>query len=153
VHIDLEEAPMKDEETTATSGASLRFIKLSTSDLDRAARFYSDVLGFVTRDRVSSGEGESLVEEIIMGSAGREDFSLILTRSAGSLPSGTGGTTIGFMVCDMADTHGRVLTAGGKVVQPISAAPELQLEIAFVEDAEGHLLQFVSSKKDGTESN
>ncbi|MEV1248660.1 VOC family protein [Nonomuraea sp. NPDC050022] len=122
-------------------GPRFSFTKLLVGDLEAEAAFYSTVLGLAVRHRVAGGEGQRPYEEIILGSAGGEEPSLVLLRR--EVAPQPGEAVLGFTVGDVDQVVRAAEAAGGVVRSGPRDMPQAGLRVAQVEDPEGHLVELV----------
>ncbi len=105
------------------------------TDLDRARRFYSQVLGVdVPADPNMPGIA------LVMGDPPSVDLALNMGQ-----PSETAGTTIYFGTTDLDAMLARVEPAGGRILQPKQFMGDMVGYIAFFLDTEGNRVGLRSS--------
>ena len=110
------------------------------ADLERAERFYVDVLGFAVRARVHA----PTVEEVIVGAADGSGSALMLARPVdqqGAAPGSPQGIWKVFV--ETADAHGlfvRAVTAGAGVVMEPTFMEQFRVTITMVTDPDGYLV-------------
>lgn len=121
------------------------FTKIIVRDVDRLYGFYHDVFGLAQITRVRQGEGETELDEIIMGPAGvgYSVPSLVIQRYPNRPIPVAGEATLGFMVSDIGKTIERAVAAGATIDRPIRNAPEHEIHVAFIKDPDGHLIEIV----------
>lgn len=91
------------------------YLELPTTDVSRAADFYSKVFGWQSRRR---GDGALAFDD----TTGQVSGSWVLGRP----PAATPGLLVYIMVDSVAEACERVLAHGGSIVQPIGGdAPEI----------------------------
>jgi lactoylglutathione lyase len=128
------------------------FTRLNVIDLPSEEAFYSGVFGFNAVARVSEGEGESAFDEVFLDlpNAGAAQCRLALIHYRNRPVPPPGEAVIGFMVENVAASVARVEAAKGKTTLAPLTLPEHGLQIAYVQDPEGHtieLLQKLSATK------
>lgn len=92
------------------------FVKLNTNDLDRAARFYAELLSLVPAERFESPH----LTELVMREPGAQGFCLVLCRykdERGPVQVGVLGP-LGFYVDDADAVLERAVAAGATVSRP-----------------------------------
>ena len=112
---------------------AVSWFEIYVEDLDRAAAFYTSVLGKELTDLPSPDEGAMkafLMEENGAGSSGA-----LIKHPMGK--PGPGGTMVYFTSDDVAAEVGRIEAAGGKVMMPKTSIGEHGF-IAMFEDTEGN---------------
>lgn len=127
--------------------ARFAFTKLIVSDVDRLFAFYRDVFGLGEIARVRQGQGESELDEIIMGpeGAGYSVPSLVIQRYPNRPVPERGEATLGFIVPDLDRTLEAAVNAGASIDRPARTAPEHRIRVAFVKDTDGHLIEVVQT--------
>jgi catechol 2,3-dioxygenase-like lactoylglutathione lyase family enzyme len=126
-------------------------IGLTVADLDRAKKWYADVLGmtegfafelaqFGVRGCFMEGHGTrvELFERAGSGGGigGQEPPEAMLTRGFGH---------IAFRVTDLDATYAELLARGATPVWDPRRSPEPGVRMAFVADADGNLVEFIGS--------
>ncbi len=109
------------------------WFEIYVSDINRAAKFYREVL------QCGEFEDFSFGDEQLMGFPGVENglyAAGALVKSDGYTP-GKGGTMVYFNSADCAEEESRVVAAGGKVLSPKHAIGEHGF-ITIIEDSEGN---------------
>jgi catechol 2,3-dioxygenase-like lactoylglutathione lyase family enzyme len=124
-------------------------VGLTVADLDRAKKWYADVLGmtegfafelaqFGVRGCFMEGHGTrvELFERAGSGGGigGQEPPEAMLTRGFGH---------IAFRVTDLAATYAELLARGATPVWDPRRSPEPGVRMAFVADADGNLVEFI----------
>ena len=114
-------------------------VAIYVADLERAERFYVDVLGFAVRARVHA----PTVEEVIVGAADGSGSALMLARPVESEPPGEPqGIWKVFVETD--DAHGlfaRTVAAGAGVVLKPTFMEQFRVTIAMVTDPDGYVVE------------
>jgi len=125
--------------------AQFGMTKVIVSDIERAFAFYHSVFGLEESARVSKGEGESEMHEIIMGSErGKMSVPSLVVQSYPNKPLPPPGVvTLGFIVPDLEAAIDKAVNSGAIIKRPITLMPEHGIKVAFVSDPEGHLLEVV----------
>ena len=125
--------------------AQFGMTKVIVSDIERAFTFYHSVFGLEESARVSKGEGESEMHEIIMGSErGKMSVPSLVVQSYPNKPLPPPGVvTLGFIVPDLEAAIDKAVNSGAIIKRPITSMPEHGIKVAFVSDPEGHLLEVV----------
>jgi catechol 2,3-dioxygenase-like lactoylglutathione lyase family enzyme len=121
------------------------FTKIIVADVDRLFGFYHEVFGLGVISRVRQGEGESELDEIIMGPAG-EGYaapSLVIQRYPNRPIPARGEATLGFIVSDIGRTIEKAVAAGATIDRPVRTASEHGIHVAFIKDPDGHLIEIV----------
>ncbi|MDH3494460.1 MAG: VOC family protein [Acidobacteriota bacterium] len=112
---------------------AVSWFEIYVSDMDRAAAFYTAVLGKDLMDLPSPGEGQMKAFPMEEGGPGT---SGALVKDPMGQP-GPGGTMVYFQSDDVAAEAGRVESAGGKLTMPKTSIGEYGF-IAMFEDTEGN---------------
>ncbi len=111
----------------------VNWFEIYVSDIDRAAEFYSKVLGKELVAVPSPDEGEM---RMFPGEPGNPNCSGSIIKHPMCQP-GPGGTMVYFQCDDVANEAGRVAEAGGKVMMEKKSIGEHGF-IAMFEDTEGN---------------
>ncbi|WP_187366168.1 VOC family protein [Trebonia kvetii] len=119
-----------------------QFTKIRVADVEKEYAFYSAALGRVERSRYAVEEGEGALEEILMTSTDGTEQTLVLLHYRHQPVPPTGSVVLGFLVTGIDDVVRRAEAAGGRVTTEPYDMPELNIRVAFVEDPEGHLVEF-----------
>ncbi|KDE12223.1 VOC family protein [Rhodococcus aetherivorans] len=128
-----------------SSDTRFAFTKIFVDDVAAEAAFYRAALGMTEKARLTIGEGEDAVEEIILTTRRGDDSSLILWRYVERPTPAPGEAVLGFNVPDVENTVLAVERAGGTAERPVEKMPDLGFVTAFVKDPEGHLLELVQN--------
>jgi lactoylglutathione lyase len=123
--------------------AQFSFAKLLVADLERCARFYAAVCGLVELQRVEATIHGRPIREINFHPTYPGGGTLTLLQFLDAKAPVRGEAILGFTTNDIAAFCERVKAAGGRVTDPIRALPEHHLQVAFVEDVEGHGIEVV----------
>lgn len=119
-----------------------QFIKIRVADVDKQFGFYSAALGRVEKFRYTRADGERPVDEIISTSVDGSEQSLVLLHYPNEPVPPAGSVVLGFLVTDIHDVVARAVAAGGRVTKEPYDMPDLGVRVAFVEDPEGHTVEF-----------
>ncbi|WP_020109221.1 VOC family protein [Nocardia sp. 348MFTsu5.1] len=119
------------------------FTKIFVDDLDAEAHFYTITFGMGEKARLKFGEGKDALEEIILTTARDDDSNVILWRYLERPTPPAGEATLGFTVSNVAEIVRRAEVGGGSIIQPPKTIPEAGVEMAFITDPEGHVLEVV----------
>ena len=124
--------------TDAAVKFRLGFFKLIVRDLDAMVGFYSSVFGFEVRNRIDMAG----LEEVMLGLPG-ETFMLVLYRHTDgrSIEIGSGHGPVGFMTRDVDAALALAMANGATLKRGPADVPGMR--VAFVDDPEGHELEFV----------
>ncbi|WP_068166019.1 VOC family protein [Rhodococcus phenolicus] len=117
------------------------FTKIFVDDIEAQAAFYCAAFDMTEKNRLTIGEGESAVEEIILTSGRNDDSSLIVWRYVERPTPVPGEAVLGFNVPDVQATVRAVRESGGTIDTPIEQMPDIGFAVAFVKDPEGHLIE------------
>jgi len=125
------------------------FTKIIVTDVDRLAAFYQAAFGMSVAARVRQGEGESELDEIIMGppGAGYSVPSLVLQRYPNRPIPAPGEATLGFIVADINRAIVVAVEAGATIDRPIRTDTANGIHVAFVKDPDGHRIELVQMLK------
>jgi len=116
------------------------FVKLVTADLERASKFYSEVLSLVPSERFESPH----LIELVMRAARDEGFALVLCKYVEGDPPVAGNTVgpIGFDVADADAVLEFAVAAGGTMSRPsLDSGP---WRVAFFRDPDGSEIELLS---------
>jgi lactoylglutathione lyase len=134
---------------TTINDAQFVFTKIIVADIERAYAFYHSVFGLIEIARISDGEGEMEMHEIIIGRAGEQGMpvpSLIVQRYPNKLLPPLDGVALGFTTTNIEDTIAKAVAAGASVATPVTTNTEHQIKAAFLIDPQGvslELLQYL----------
>jgi|SRR6185369_3697002 predicted enzyme related to lactoylglutathione lyase len=127
------------------SGKSLdsdfMFTKLVVNDLDKAAAFYTSVFGLIEMHRLDAKITGRAVSEIVYMSTYPGGPMFILAKFHDVQKPASDESILGFSTKDMDALVQRVEAAGGRLVEVIPESAQMPFRTAFIEDAEGHLVQ------------
>jgi uncharacterized protein len=111
---------------TSTNG-KICYLEIPTADITASVAFYQAVFGWKTRRR---GDGSTAFDD----SVGAVSGSWVSGRSVSPTP----GLLLYVMVDSITEAVGKVVAAGGRIVQPLGVdAPELTARFA---DPDGNVL-------------
>ena len=125
-----------------TLDTSFMFTKLQVADLDKAASFYTSVLGLIEMHRVEAAIGGRAVSEIIYMPTQPGGPMFILAKFHDTNAPSRNETILGFATGDTEALIARAEKAGGRMVEQLPAGPHNPFRTTFIEDPEGHVLQF-----------
>ena len=123
--------------------AHFGFTKLLVDDLEGVATFYKSVCELTELYRVESEIGGRKIREILFDVTGAGAATFVLLKFEGAPKPTNDEVILGFITPDLEAFVGRVLAAGGSVLQEIRSQPEHGVKVAFVKDVEGHLIEVV----------
>ncbi|WP_449469062.1 VOC family protein [Sphingobium chungangianum] len=119
------------------------FTKLVVQDLEGTAAFYKDVAGLVEMARIQDTVGDRQIDEILFNATGEGGATFVLFKFLDRDAPARDEVILGFQTSDLEAFVERVQKAGGNVVQPIEVREAHGVKVAFVTDAEGHLIEVV----------
>jgi len=126
-----------------TTSGQLGFTKLLVTDLEASSTFYQTVFGLKESSRIHSAIGERTIDEILFEPQSTGGATFVLLKFEDVAKPSSDEVIVGFMTSDLAGVLARSVEAGGAVVQPADARPEHGVNVAFVADNEGHLIEVV----------
>ena len=113
-------------------------VAIYVSDLERAERFYVDVIGLEALSRIETPN----VREVIVGAAaGGSRVMLAQRRDAPEVGSHGGIWKIFLETDDAPALYERAVAAGAEAVAPPKHLEQWKVTIAFVQDPDGYLLE------------
>lgn len=123
------------------------FTKILVGDLPAAQSFYTQVLGLEVAGHIDWGEGENLMNEVILKTAGAQPTSphFILINYPNRACPAPGEATTGFVVNDLDATLVKAIAAGGTVEIPAMDLPEHRLRVACIFDPQGHRVELLQN--------
>jgi len=125
-----------------TLDTDFMFTKLQVKDLEKAATFYSSVLGLVEMHRVEAEITGRPVSEVIFMPTYEGGPMFILARFQDIQVPAANELILGFATKDIAGLILRAEQAGGKVLEAAREVPGMGgMQVAFIADPEGHVLQ------------
>ena len=118
------------------------FTKLQVKDLDKAVSFYSSAIGLVEMNRVEAEINGRKVSEVVVMPTYEGGPLFILAQFHDTQTPAANELILGLATKDIADLIARVEKAGGRVLEPAREVPGMGgMQVAFVADPEGHMLQ------------
>lgn len=125
-----------------TQDTDFMFTKLQVKDLDRAVAFYSSVIGLVEMNRVEAEIAGRKVSEVVFMPTYEGGPMFILAQFNDTQAPSVNELILGFATKDIAGFVARAEAAGGRLVEAAREVPGMGgMQVAFVADPEGHLLQ------------
>jgi predicted enzyme related to lactoylglutathione lyase len=115
----------------------LSMAKITVTDLDRCAAFYTSLCDFDQEERVEEGA----YQERLLSRSDGVGATLVLVAD-GSTPM-TGNSLLVFETDDLHKLLETATAAGGKVVQPPTPLEHLSLTYAFFSDPEQRLTEAI----------
>lgn len=125
-----------------TASTRFQFTKIRVADIEKEFAFYAAALGRVEKTRYVFDEGDDPLDEIIMTSTDGSEQSVVLLHYRNEPVPPPGSVVLGFLVTAIDEVVLRAEAAGGRVTRPPYDMPGLGIRVAFVEDPEGHLIEF-----------
>ncbi|MBK6510743.1 MAG: VOC family protein [Haliea sp.] len=125
------------------SKAHFGFTKLLVRDLEKSARFYTDVCGLTELARVEASIAGRPIREIMFNTTGEGAAMFVLLNFMDDEGAPGKDVILGFQTDDVAAFVQRAVDAGGKIVDPVRDDPEHGVMVGFVSDPEGHLIEVV----------
>jgi len=122
------------------------FTKMIVADIERAFAFYSSVFGLIEIARISNGEGENEMHEIIIGRAGEQGVpvpTLIVQRYPNKLLPPLDAVTLGFTTSNIEATIAKAIAAGASVTVPVTTQAEHHVKVAFLVDPQGATIELL----------
>jgi len=125
-----------------TQDTDFMFTKLQVKDLDRAVAFYTTVVGLVEMNQVEAEiAGRKVSERVFMPTYPGGPMFILAQFHDTQVPAAN-ELILGFATKDIAGFIARAEQAGGRVLEPAREVPGMGgMQVAFVSDAEGHVLQ------------
>ncbi len=125
-----------------TQDTDFMFTKLQVKDLDRAVAFYSSVVGLIEMNRVEAEITGRKVREVVFMPTYPGGPMFILAQFHDTQGAPANEVILGFASKDIAGFIARAEQAGGRVLEPAREVPGMGgMQVAFVSDPEGHVLQ------------
>ena len=123
------------------------FTKIIVGDLAAAERFYTELFGLEVVGYLNLGEGEELMNEVILKTAGAQPPApnFILVSYPNRTPPATGEATTGFVVDDLDATLEKATAAGGSIEVAATDIPEHGLRAAYIIDPQGHRVELLQT--------
>jgi catechol 2,3-dioxygenase-like lactoylglutathione lyase family enzyme len=112
-------------------------------DLDASARFYTEVFGGREQARVHAEIAGRTIDEILYEPTAPGGDTFALLRFEDLPHPATDAVILGFVTDDLDAVVARCTAAGGTAVQAPTAMPEHGVTVAFLADADGHLIEVV----------
>ena len=134
-------------DANSTGPVSAHHVAVRVGDLDRSIAWYEAAFGFVVLHRGRVPEGTPIAMLRTGGGAGVELFELEARADpnwAGPIPALEQGVVhFGLDVPDLETAFTRAVAAGGRPVWPPRDAPVSGVQIAFVADPDGNLVELI----------
>ena len=125
-----------------TQDTDFMFTKLQVKDLDSAVAFYSSVAGLVEMNRVDAEITGRKVSEVVFMPTYPGGPLFILAQFHDTETPAANELILGLATKDIAGFIARAEQAGGRVLEPAREVPGMGgMQVAFVADPEGHVLQ------------
>jgi predicted enzyme related to lactoylglutathione lyase len=129
-----------------TQDTDFMFTKLQVKDLDAAVAFYTSVVGLVEMNRVEAVITDRKVSEVVFMPTYPGGPMFILAQFHDTQAPAANELILGFATKDIAAFIARAEQAGGRVLEPAREVPGMGgMQVAFVADPEGHVLQLSGS--------
>jgi catechol 2,3-dioxygenase-like lactoylglutathione lyase family enzyme len=119
------------------------FSKLVVGDLEKCAAFYKSVCGLTEQARVDAEIEGRAISEIMFNPTEENAATFVLLTYHDAPRPAVGELIVGFITKDIAAFVERARAAGGTIVQEVAPRPEHGVDVAFVRDPEGHLIEVV----------
>lgn len=119
------------------------FTKLVVADLEKAARFYSQVADLKELARVDAEIGGKPISEIMYHATQPGGATFVLLAFPQEPAPTPGGVIVGFQTDDVEAFVERAVAAGGALVEAPHDNPEHGVRVGFVSDPEGNLIEVV----------
>jgi catechol 2,3-dioxygenase-like lactoylglutathione lyase family enzyme len=116
---------------------SIGNVAVYVADLQRAERFYVDVLGLGVLARISAPE----VEEVIVGHSSVGSRLMLARQRDGAVPTGSGLWKVFVETDGLEELFERVAAAGAEVVEVPRRLEQFGVAIALVRDPDGYLVE------------
>ena len=129
--------------TSAELGVHFGFTKLVVGDLEKSVAFYRAVCGLTETGRVDAAIGGRAISEVLFAPTAAGAATLVLLAFLDAPKPASGEVILGVVVRDADAFVARAAAAGGRIVEPVHAMPELAIRVGFVTDVEGHLIEVV----------
>lgn len=128
---------------TQNSTAHFGFTKLLVQDLEKSAKFYTEVCGLTELHRVDAQIAGRPISEIMFNATGPGAAMFVLLKFLDDEGSTGRDVVLGFQTDDVAAFVQRAVDAGGSIVDRVRDNPEHGVMVGFVSDPEGHLIEVV----------
>lgn len=121
------------------------FTKIIVGDLAAAERFYTQLFGLEVVGYINLGEGEALMNEVILKTAGAQPPApnFILVSYPNRNCPATGEATTGFVVDDLHATLAAATAAGATIELGATEVSEHGLQMAYILDPQGHRIELL----------
>ncbi len=120
----------------------LSFTKLCVADLERSAKFYTEVLGL----RVAWRYDMPGLKEVVLQSADKPDgmsLGLMLWDPPRQVVVGHEHGRIGIVTTDIEALFARARGLGARVLEEPHAMPEIGIRVGFLADPDGYAVEVV----------
>lgn len=119
------------------------FTKLLVADLEKSAAFYTAVCGLVESTRIEAEIAGRRIVEILYQPTAPGAATLVLLHYADAVKPSAEEVILGFTTTDVRAFVARALAAGGSLLQEPHTLADMKIDVAFVKDPEGHLIEVV----------
>lgn len=125
------------------------FTKIIVRDLPAAEDFYTKLFGLEVVGRINIGDGEKLMNEVILKTAGAQPPApnFILVSYPNRACPAAGEATTGFVVGDLDATLEKATAAGATVEVAATDIPEHGLRVAYILDPQSHRVELLQTVK------
>jgi lactoylglutathione lyase len=141
--------PLRPDSDRVTVGLILDHAGMSVADLERSARFYTDVFGFDVEECFAIPNTAVTGRVLIHPNGAR--IELFHRADSELRPTGhpiestleRGWFQVAFRVADTRSVFAQVVAAGATPVKEPFLAPDGRSTVAFVGDPDGHLIELI----------
>jgi lactoylglutathione lyase len=126
-----------------TTSVHFGFTKLLVTDLEASSSFYQSVFGLRESTRIHSAIGDRTIDEILFDPQVEGGATFVLLKYEDVAKPSSDEVILGFLTSDLDGVLARSVEAGGAVAQPAAPRAEHGVNVAFVTDNEGHLIEVV----------
>ncbi len=126
-----------------TPASHFGFTKLIVGDLDKSAAFYEATCQLVRQTRIDTESAGRKLSEILYQPTAPGGAMFVLIHYYDTPKPTTGELVLGFNTRDIDAFVARAQAAGGSIERAPYAIPEMKIQVAFVRDLEGHLIEVV----------
>lgn len=132
---------MNDNSREAENAARLVATKLVVEDLAAQTIFYVSALGYIEAQSIRADLNIGAIHEVILRSPTNDQEMLVLLRYEDRPAPPPGGSILAFQVADLQASIRKVLMLGGREIAPWQHMREMNLDVVFLADPEGHTIE------------
>jgi len=128
---------------SAAEVTPLGFTKLIVEDVDRMSEYYRLVCGLEEEARSEDRIAGRPIIEVYFQSNPPGTGTFTLTKFLDTPRIANEAVILGFVTTDIEQFVANAVSAGSRVIEPVQSRPDHGVQVAFVKDIEGNLIEVV----------